>query len=162
MSYGILVSNGHNLIGGNPLLGPLQDNGGLTLTHALLADSPALNAGLNADAAAFTTDQRGFARISGGQVDIGAVEKTADERIIDLRSEVSAASIHHGTMNALTAKLNAALAAWAINDVTAACANVNAFISQVNAQRGKKIPVALADSLIADANAIRTALGCAP
>ena len=39
-------SNG-NTIGGNidPLLGPLADNGGITLTHALLAGSPATDAG---------------------------------------------------------------------------------------------------------------------
>jgi len=29
----------------DPLLGPLQDNGGLTFTHALLPHSPAINAG---------------------------------------------------------------------------------------------------------------------
>ena len=29
----------------NPQLGPLQNNGGLTLTHALLSNSPAIDAG---------------------------------------------------------------------------------------------------------------------
>ncbi len=56
----------------NPLLGPLQNNGGQTDTRALLAGSPAINAGNNADAPA--TDQRGFARIVGGTIDIGAYE----------------------------------------------------------------------------------------
>ena len=34
-----------NIIGGDPMLGPLADNGGPTLTHALLPGSPAINAG---------------------------------------------------------------------------------------------------------------------
>ena len=53
-------------------LGPLQDNGGPTFTHALLCGSPAINAGSNSNAPA--TDQRGFARIVGGTIDIGAFE----------------------------------------------------------------------------------------
>lgn len=42
----------------NPLLGPLQDNGGPTPTHALLAGSPAIDAGNSL----LTTDQRGERR----------------------------------------------------------------------------------------------------
>ncbi|MEJ7684499.1 MAG: choice-of-anchor Q domain-containing protein [Segetibacter sp.] len=59
-----------------PLLGPLQNNGGTTRTHALLAGSPALDAGSNTLAANLITDQRGasFRRISNGTVDIGAFE----------------------------------------------------------------------------------------
>jgi hypothetical protein len=61
----------------NPLLGPLQNNGGTTWTLALLVGSPAINAGNNARIpVGVTTDQRGqgFARIKGGTVDIGAYE----------------------------------------------------------------------------------------
>jgi hypothetical protein len=68
----------------DPMLGALADNGGPTLTYALLADSPAINHGYNGDAVAadtftqLTTDQRGsgFPRIKGGTVDIGAYEAT--------------------------------------------------------------------------------------
>jgi hypothetical protein len=80
-----VTDNGGNLIGTSaspvdPKLGPLADNGGPTLTHALSADSPAINRGdLNAVAGvngvpAF--DQRGapFGRIFGGRIDIGAFE----------------------------------------------------------------------------------------
>jgi CSLREA domain-containing protein len=58
----------------NPLLGPLQFNGGTTRTHALLAGSSALNAGSNP--AGLAVDQRGspFLRAFGGGVDIGAFE----------------------------------------------------------------------------------------
>jgi len=47
-----------DLLNQNPLLGPLQDNGGPTFTHALLMGSPAIDAGNST----LTTDQRGFAR----------------------------------------------------------------------------------------------------
>jgi len=56
---------------------PLADNGGPTQTHALSADSPALNAGSDALAAGLTTDQRGFNRFN-GTVDIGAFELQDD------------------------------------------------------------------------------------
>jgi len=72
-------TNGVNgdIVGTNPDLGPLANNGGPTLTYALLAGSPAIDDGNNAIIpAGVTTDQRGpgFARISGGTVDIGAFE----------------------------------------------------------------------------------------
>ena len=54
----------------NPLLGLLQMNGGSTATCALLAGSPALNAG--DDSFAPVRDQRGYAR--SGNSDIGAFE----------------------------------------------------------------------------------------
>jgi CSLREA domain-containing protein len=39
-----VTDKGNNLIDGSPLLGPLQDNGGPTVTKALLSGSPALDA----------------------------------------------------------------------------------------------------------------------
>src|SRR5207245_3539507 len=47
----------------NPLLGPLQDNGGRTPTHALLPLNTAINAGNPTFAP--PTDQRGVARADG-------------------------------------------------------------------------------------------------
>jgi len=65
----------------NPMLGPLQDNGGPTFTCALLPGSPAINAGdPNFDPYAFDPpllyDQRGtgFPRVVCGRIDIGAFE----------------------------------------------------------------------------------------
>lgn len=97
--YGQLTSLGYNLIGtsngysqyygdttGNlynidPQLGPLQDNGGPTPTHAPSMFSPAINAGSTALAVdqsnqPFVNDQRGagFSRVVGSAIDIGAVE----------------------------------------------------------------------------------------
>jgi hypothetical protein len=81
------VSQGHNLSsdGSCPALtgpgdlkktaakvGPLQDNGGPTLTHALLDGSPAIDAGGAANCP--PTDQRGISRPQGPTCDIGAYE----------------------------------------------------------------------------------------
>jgi predicted outer membrane repeat protein len=86
-----------NLVGGttsgtliDPQLGPLADNGGPTLTHALLpGSSPAIDAGDPADIAGVNGvplhDQRGapFIRVYGGRIDIGAVESQPDTLLGD-------------------------------------------------------------------------------
>ena len=78
---GSISTNSHNLIEdgtcspdytGDPLLGPLVDNGGPTETMALLPGSPAINAGDNATCE--VTDQRGVSRPQAGRCDIGAYE----------------------------------------------------------------------------------------
>ncbi|TAL06277.1 MAG: hypothetical protein EPO07_02105 [Verrucomicrobia bacterium] len=61
-----------NLTAAQLKIGSLQDNGGPTFTHALLCGSPAIDAGDSTNAPA--TDQRGFARIVGSNIDIGAFE----------------------------------------------------------------------------------------
>ena len=62
-------TNSNNLTG-DPNLGPLQNNGGPTQTRALLAGSPAIDAGDTSQA----TDQRGQPRPFGLADDIGAFE----------------------------------------------------------------------------------------
>lgn len=70
-----------NQFGLDPLLTPLGDYGGPTDTHALLPDSPAIDAGddlkaQNGSGAPLVGDQRGtnYNRINGSAVDIGAFE----------------------------------------------------------------------------------------
>jgi hypothetical protein len=60
----------------DPLLGPLQDNGGPTLTHALLPGSPAINAGDPNFASPPAYDQRGplFRRVFNHRIDVGSFE----------------------------------------------------------------------------------------
>jgi len=97
---GELDSQGYNLIGNgtgctftsttgdqigtngspiDPLLGLLQNNGGPTFTHALLSNSPAIDAGspngcTDNLGSLITTDQRGTIRPRGVSCDIGAYE----------------------------------------------------------------------------------------
>jgi hypothetical protein len=70
-----------------PQLGPLQNNGGPTETHALLAGSPAIDAGNPACrdnlGALLTSDQRGFPRgANGDPCDIGAFEVQPDVGLV--------------------------------------------------------------------------------
>ena len=69
-----------NLTGVDPKLGALADNGGLTQTHALADDSPAIDAGnpSNPGSGGFACaaiDQRGSLRTLGTTCDIGAFEQ---------------------------------------------------------------------------------------
>ncbi len=74
---------GGNIVGQDPLLGPLQNNGGSTQTRALLPGSPAIDAGFpagctGAGGSPITNDQRGAPRPAFGDpdpsCDIGAYE----------------------------------------------------------------------------------------
>ena len=65
---------GTNIITDDPKLGSLAYNGGPTKTHALSADSPAIDKGWTFDVSVISTDQRGVARPQGVSFDIGAYE----------------------------------------------------------------------------------------
>jgi hypothetical protein len=90
---GTLASLGHNLVGNSrggsgfddtdlldvdPLLGPLQDNGGPTFTMALLNGSPAIDAGDNTGASDWDQRGPGYPRIVNAIIDIGAFEVQQD------------------------------------------------------------------------------------
>lgn len=68
--------------GTNPLLGELSNHGGPTRTFAPLPGSPAVDSGVTTHAreARLTTDQRGYLRVAGPQVDKGAFEVQAGDR----------------------------------------------------------------------------------
>jgi predicted outer membrane repeat protein len=72
---GYLVGPGDQ-INTDPLLGPLQDNGGPTFTHALLPRSPAIDAGDPNFTPPPFFDQRGpgFDRVVNGRIDKGSFE----------------------------------------------------------------------------------------
>jgi hypothetical protein len=98
--YGTLTSQGYNLSSDNtcnfhnsgdrnniaPRLGPLQNNGGPTLTQALLSASPAIDAGnpsgcTDGKGHRLTTDQRGLPRFDKEDTrgcDMGAYERQTD------------------------------------------------------------------------------------
>ncbi|MBI5774529.1 MAG: SBBP repeat-containing protein, partial [Verrucomicrobia bacterium] len=86
--------NGVNLTNGTPLLAPLGNYGGPTKTMPPLPGSPAIDAGSDTATNSFATDQRGFTRLSGTHVDIGAVEANlvttlADDGAGSLRGAIS-------------------------------------------------------------------------
>jgi CSLREA domain-containing protein len=141
------VSQGHNLIGIggpnfvdgvngdkvgtaqfplNPVLGPLQNNGGPTLTHALLPGSPAIDAGDNcvtqaahcgdANIPQLTTDQRGTVNrsIDGdgdgtAKVDIGAYESRGGFSISATSGTAQSAVIGTPFANPLVVTVSSAL-----------------------------------------------------
>ena len=93
-NFGTVTSLGYNLssdsgggalngpgdqINTDPLLGPLQDNGGPTFTHALLPGSPAINTGNPTFTPPPFNDQRGpgFNRVVNGRIDKGSFEVQA-------------------------------------------------------------------------------------
>ena len=71
---GATFAGANNITGVDPQLGALANNGGPTLTHLPALTSPVLNAGNLAFVAPPSTDQRGFARVVGGRIDMGSVE----------------------------------------------------------------------------------------
>lgn len=87
MSGSLDSGSGDNLIGGDPVLGPLADNGGPTQTRAVLAGSAAIGAGSNP--LGLTTDQRGdpYARSRNGLVDIGAFQRHPRAQVVDTASD---------------------------------------------------------------------------
>ncbi|MFI5458751.1 MAG: choice-of-anchor Q domain-containing protein [Isosphaerales bacterium] len=94
---GTVDSSGELIIPLDPKLGPLADNGGPTQTMALLAGSPAIDAGSNGLAVDPTTgqpltyDQRGpgFLRVLGNSVDIGAFEAPAPLTVSNLQTAIA-------------------------------------------------------------------------
>jgi len=81
-----------NIIGQDPRLGPLADNGGPTATHALLAGSPAIDAGSPLAAgsgghACAGTDQRSIVRQQGAACDVGAYEATGGFFVTDAKPD---------------------------------------------------------------------------
>ena len=92
--FNTIMSNGYNVssddgagylngpgdqINTDPMLGPLQGNGGPTFTHALLPGSPAINAGDPNFVPPPYYDQRGpgYDRVRNGRIDIGSFEVQA-------------------------------------------------------------------------------------
>ncbi|HTX80505.1 MAG TPA: sortase [Longilinea sp.] len=80
---------------GDPTLGPLADNGGPTQTMALLAGSPAIDAGDTSYCAADPVndkDQRGVTRPQGAHCDIGAFEYGAIIPLVTTTSPAAGAA----------------------------------------------------------------------
>jgi hypothetical protein len=114
-------------------LGALLDNGGPTLTMALLPGSPALDAAACSDAegAPLTVDQRGFPRPQVTGCDIGAFENQAPSLICPAAQTLAA----HGSHDRAHAKLTATvfdadgdplIVVWSVNGTPVQTNNVAA------------------------------------
>ena len=95
LGYNLSSDNGGGFLTGpgdqintDPLLGPLQNNGGSTFTHALLPGSPAIDTGDPNFTPPPFFDQRGsgFDRIVNGHIDIGSFEVQAQTVAIHLQA----------------------------------------------------------------------------
>jgi hypothetical protein len=178
---GVLISEGYNLIqntngctitgknrtgdiyGADPLLGPLQDNGGPTWTHALLPGSPAIDAG---SSGGLNTDQRGAPRPydvpgipnAADGSDIGAFEYQGDVPTVlaveDLMAQVESRWPHS---RPLIASLSAALHSIQRGDFASAINQLQAFENKVRAQVAPSEPW-LAARFIAAAQGLIDAL----
>jgi hypothetical protein len=153
----------------DPVLGPLQDNGGPTFTHALSCGSPAIEQGRNFSASLY--DQRGFPFLrtfvdplapkppGGDGTDIGAFESqtvcTTPADAVRHLSDLVASNWKRA--QPLLATLDAALASIERNNRTAAINQLNAFQNKVRAQVAPSDP-ALAAMLLKAAQDIITVL----
>ncbi len=104
------------------------------------------------------TDLDGNPRVIGPYVDMGAYEALDPiDLLLDLTENVIDLELQKGIENSLLAKLDTALEKLEDNNENNDAAAINlleAFINAVQAQRGKKIPEADADALIATAQQI--------
>jgi hypothetical protein len=91
-----------SIIQADPMLAPLGNYGGSTLTMPPMPGSPAIDSGSDSAAAGLVTDQRGRPRLAGAHVDIGAVElqtptsvvtTTADSGVGSLRNILALADV---------------------------------------------------------------------
>ena len=84
-SNATLLSTDPNRLNVDPLLGPLQDNGGLTWTHLPAPDSPVINAGGPiSPPLTHPTDQRTSPRPFGPAADLGALEVQMNAEASDI------------------------------------------------------------------------------
>ncbi|MFA5400008.1 MAG: choice-of-anchor U domain-containing protein, partial [Dehalococcoidia bacterium] len=107
---------GTDLINTDPLLGPLQDNGGPTFTHALLHGSLAIDHGIGEGFPA--VDQRGVPRWQGSTCDTGAYELTQASVATSTGSGTAYFSTLNGYFTNLTAKDESALACTPREDLS--------------------------------------------
>ena len=83
-----------------------------------------------------------------------------EDALADLDAAVRALNLHNGIENSLLVKVQGAQAALERGDVVAACGKLDAFVAEVTAQRGAKVPASSADALIETAREIKVQLGC--
>ena len=142
----------------------LMDNGGPTWTHALVAASPAQNAGDNAlavdvDIQPLSYDQRGpgFARISGDAVDIGAYEAIQPLRVtVDIKPGLGVSAVNLASHGMMTVVIQSSAEFSAANVVagTVVFAGAHAVSSHLEDVNGDSLPDLVLNFRIEDANLV--------
>lgn len=131
----------------DPRLGPLQDNGGPSFTHALLTGSPAIDAG--DDSTCTVTDQRGLPRPLDGNLDgvvhcdLGAYEAGSVQPPVAATGPASPISGTGATLNGKVNPGGLPTTAWFEWDPTMGYGN---FTPHVSVGSGH-VPVSIAHSL---------------
>lgn len=148
---------------GEPLL---TDNGGPTLTIALLPGSVLINSGNNSDTTSLY-DQRGpgYPRIIDAIVDIGAYEfkmKSVQDLLCDLIQYIGEQDICTPVKKVLIANLKRIKVALKITpvDCSKVCGYLTIFKECVFAQADKSIPIDIAIELLERAEFISETLDC--
>ncbi len=90
-NIGAFAVEGASFTSGDPKLGPLADNGGLTLTMRPLTGSPLIDAG-KVLTSPMVVDQRGRSRIGQRSADLGSVEVSRQQ---DIRIGLTSAQAAH-------------------------------------------------------------------
>jgi putative Ig domain-containing protein/von Hippel-Lindau disease tumor suppressor protein/thrombospondin type 3 repeat protein len=130
----------------------------VTLEYVNFAKDPDVIAGVcTAAAGCFEPTWMGIAPAASTTITIRDAVVGGDT-LGKLIADVQALAIDN--KNGFLAKLEAARDLIAKGNNTAACGPIGAFISLVQAQSGKKLTLAQANGLIAQANAVRALLGC--
>jgi hypothetical protein len=133
-------------IDANPRVSCLPASGSVFPIGATTVGCTAIDASANSSGAGFIVTVTG-----------------APEQLTTLISVVRGLNLQQGITNSLDAKLanaDAALTAAQAGDLATACGLLNAFITEVQAQSGKKITAAQASQLLAAATQIKAVLGC--
>jgi len=134
-------------------VGGANVSGSFTFTYTPGGSSAPVNAGNYSVSVSFTSTDPNYTNATGtGYITITV--KTPIQLLQDLINNVNRLEIPKGTKQSLTSKLNNAVSSSEKGNENAAINQINAFINEVNAQRGKKIPTTQADELIRQARSI--------
>ena len=105
-----------------------------------------------------------YVRVGNGGFDVFTftfqVPGSTPDEINDLIALVRSFSLPHGTENSFVTKLQNALSAVGRSDTATACTALTSFISECQAQSGKKLTAEQSAQLISLATRIKTELGC--
>jgi hypothetical protein len=167
------IANGVIVKVGDPQLGPLQDNGGLTPTMALPSTGPAFGTGNPNVPGLPATDQRGsgFRRVTNGRLDLGAFQvQTNTPPPPTLRPTTTTLSVQDNylyvnglaaMMETVTAQVTIAATGQPVNQGTVTF-NDNGFLAIVPVQGGRATYTFNNDSLVLNHSVSATYNGTSP